>query len=321
MERDKSAENLALYPKFKFVYALHDGPINGELTWSELKDCDIILAEEVGQTEEAKTRREGQIRLATRLSWLPSGSDARKIFMDRKNLAWGDYIVAKAIETKKEFHYIDIRGDSPIRAIGNDAKRLYSVSHDKFRRCEGGDALTTLGQSLDKYVEANSLRTKVVIWQIGELMRASKGWQGKKIGVAQGAAHAASFRAFKETFPELVVSQTDAVPADMRILLVDVLKARELDPSAKTDVLMRKRILLSGGLLAPYLYVIKPDEKQDDLNCLADKIVSGLTPAEIEDYWEYAENGNPEQTVTERFFRAGYFISIGYGLEKPTLNR
>lgn len=310
-------------PHFKFVYVEHEGLANAKAAWEEIKDCDIILQEEVGLSEDEKSMWEKMVALATYKPELPEGARLREKFLSRKESHFGYFLIANAIESQKEFHFIDAPAGSPAFTLSKNASTFLTGSFILLRHGRSPEAVKYFEKSVEKYAESFRQRTKVILEQIhGLTQKAGYKWGGKKIGIAQGAGHEGTHDMFNQVFPGYNSEKILTTPMATMFLFLKIIKKRELFPAEQVDKTEIKRIMLSTGLLFPYLQVLRPNEKENDLHCLSDQIVSLLIPETVEEYWGIIENGEElGKNPVETSYRIAYTMAKNYGLEEPRLNR
>lgn len=269
-------------PRFKFAYVVHDGLESANQTWEMIKDCDIILQEEVCQTEDQRISMEKLIALATYKS---DPSPLRQHFLSNRQKDWGYSILANAIETGKEFHYIDVSDDSPEIKMLRAAEILLKQSFTLLWSGSPMDGIQYLERSMEKFALSNRLRTQVVLIQIRQLreMR-GKRWNGKRIGIVQGAAHEPAFETFKSVFPGYEAEKE--VMKRISPILTGAMMEKERFPDRKIDQSVLIKIMFSDGVIQNFLGLIFPEKEPLTLNRLSDKIVSELTATELVQYWQ-----------------------------------
>lgn len=307
-------------PQFKFVYVIHHELESASETWEMVKDCDIVLREETGSTEEERVKVEKMIALATYKPESATGSALRNLFLSEREKGWGSSIIANAIEAGKEFHYIDALDGSPAIKMLRDAEILFRGSFTLLWLGQPLDGVEFLEKSVEKFALSNRLRTETVLVQIRQLIeQRGKRWNGKRIGIVQGAAHEPAFETFKANFPGYEAEKE--VMNSFSPVLLGTIMEKELFPDKKVDQNNLVKIMLSEGIIRTYLGVTKP--KKDDVTMcrLADKIVAELTPWEIDQYWQtIIESDGKRNGSFERLWKMAGIICLKYELKKPGLN-
>lgn len=280
--RTPEASNL---PQFKFAYVVHDGLKRANETWEMIKDCDIILQEEVSYSEDERNSKERMVALATNKSGRSKEDLLRLCLLPKRPRSWHHLMLAKIIESGKELHYIDVLHDSPAIKIRRIADILREKSLDLLHKGQPLLSVGVLEKSVEKYALSNRMRTEAVLTQILQLRnKEGKNWNGKRIGVVQGAVHEPTSIAFKTVFPEYLVE--NEVMETCSPALDDAVMKKELFPDRRVDQMKLIITLFSDGIIYNYLKLLNP-KKNDSIICdLADKIGVSLTPEEVDQYWQ-----------------------------------
>lgn len=304
--------------RFKFIYVYHEGAASAEKVWGDVLDCDVILLENTGFNQEEKEVWENAIHYATFDSGT-TGENLRQEFLPRREENWGLAMIARAIESKKEFHFIDVLKDSPAAELCDEAHFLRIESVKQMRHGHFGKSLESMEAAIVKFGRSNRMRTETVIQQIHDLTeKAGEKWEGKKIAVIGGSGHEAIFDAFKRTYlgdPDNL-SKVKSVKK-MFPLLLSAIKKQEVNPDNNIEKDELIKILLSLGVVLPYLQTTRPERDEDELQTLADEIVCGLTNGEVMRHWKTLTEPEDETGLIERIGNAAQLMTKNFFQKSP----
>lgn len=271
-------------PEFKFAYVNHSKEYADE-AWNMVKDCDVILQEEVHDSKEEREKMEKMIAIATFRPRSPVGSALREYFCSKREEDWGCFLVANAIEMGKEFHYVDVLEPSPEIELLNDASEIHKQSLETLEKGKPLTAITLMEKSVEKYALSDRLRSQAILTQVRELveMRGKK-WRGKRIGIVQGAIHQPLSETFQTAFPGYKVKKetTRLVPP----VILSTVMEKELYPEKPVDQNKLKRVMFADGILFNYLIVLNPKVDETELCHVAEAIETSLSDEEVDGYWQ-----------------------------------
>lgn len=275
-------ESLNRGPDITFLYIQHTRKnIRDVLT--KVKDFDVILLETVGLNLLSLNLLESTIagiageknRLKKFLGALP--------FYSRQKRDLGCALIVQAIETKKEFHFIDVLNPSPEYSLTKNSSEEYRQALDLFINGEPSRAFSVLEKSLKLYAEAGRERDKIVIQQVDKMAELfAHRWSGKRVCAVEGIMHSETFRIYKNTHPNGSTSVSLLYPRLYLPPSAEIIRRAEWFPGQKTKKTDYIRSLICEALIAPQILAKLPPEKA---NHLLGVIIRKMPEENINVYW------------------------------------
>ncbi|HJY98302.1 MAG TPA: hypothetical protein VJ227_01160 [Patescibacteria group bacterium] len=281
----KIHEGNPVRPKLKFFYVEH-GPGDAETIWEKVKDCDVILIEAFGDTEESRLEEEKVIASATRpgndmersrvLAFLTKAGEETDIL---------SAITANCIKYGKELHFVDAYRGSEADNLLEQAKKNLDDSVARLRLGEMDLALDKYKEYLKFDARADALRERTVVRQVMQLEEARQyDWQGKTIGIIQGAAHTPTYHEYKKVGPNPNTEKIMPKPIYLYGPAGEIARRYRRHPNTHIPTIEIKRAFIEDLLIIPE--IITREGSVSDFLSESNKITRKMSRRDVENYWQ-----------------------------------